>query len=196
MGRLLPLALIAALAACSKSGDSNAPSPAAGASGSSAHAAASASAASAAATAESAGGGSLDLHCDKLVPADVRAKYFSGMELKESGRSPHDCLFAAPGIEGASKQVSIGYRCTQGFSDAQVTSGLAGLRVSDKAAKDIPGLGRAALELTFLGNRQIHVYDDKTPCAVTLGFGRPPPANTQEIARAVMAALTPAAIGK
>jgi hypothetical protein len=137
-----------------------------------------------------------DLHCDKLVPADVRAKYFQGTELKESGRTPHDCQFAAPGIEGASKQVTIGYRCTHGFSDAAIASGLAGLRTTDKAAKDIPGLGRAALEVTFLGNRQIHVYDDKTPCAVTISFGRPPPANTQEIARAVIAALTPAAIGQ
>jgi hypothetical protein len=193
MGRLLPLALTAALAACSKSGDSVAPS---GASGSSAHAAASASAASAVATAGSAGGGSLDLHCDKLVPADIRAKYFSGMDLKESGGTPHDCQFVAPGIQGASKQVTVGYRCTEGFSDAQIRSGLAGLRVSDKDAKDIPGLGRAALEITFLHNRQIHVYDDKTPCAVTVSFGTPPPANTQEIARAVIGALTPTAIGK
>ena len=196
MRRLLPPILLTLVVACSKGGDSAGPSATSSASPASAASVGHPSGAAPAVAAAAPSGSGSDLHCDKLIPADLRAKYFQGMELKESGQTPHDCLFAAPGIEGASKQVSVGYRCGQTLSDAAVASGLAGLRTMDKGAKDIPGLGRAALDVTFLGNHQIHVYDDKTPCVVTLGFGKPYPANAQEIARAVLGALTPAAIGK
>jgi hypothetical protein len=73
-----------------------------------------------------------------------------------------------------------------------VNAALASVRATDKSGKDIPHFGRGAVEVDFMGAQdQIHVFDDKTPCKLIVGFDNPPPANTIEIARAALAAIKP-----
>jgi hypothetical protein len=183
--------LLACALACSKSGGSTAPSTT-GAAGSATTVSA--------ATASHAGlPAASDLHCDKLVPSSLRAKYMQGMELTEiaAGGAGHICDFQAPAANAGHDQVHVSYLCDHASSDDDVQAWLNALRMTQgKSIKDMPAIGRTAVEGDFLGKRQIHFWDSKTPCFVIVDFGGHPPASTQEVARALFDALTPASIGK
>jgi hypothetical protein len=139
------------------------------------------------------------LTCDKLVPTAVRDKYMAGMKLKESGSptsTTHSCDFEDP--KEMFKQVFTSYTCGRKVDDAGMKLALETVKGTDpkgKTGKDIPNLGRGAVEVKAMGATwQIHVYDDKTPCSVVVGFGLTPPDNRVDIARGILAALTPESI--
>jgi hypothetical protein len=118
-----------------------------------------------------------------------------GMELTEIRGGI--CNFHAPAANAGHQQVNVFYSCDQASSDGDVQAWLNTIRMTQgKSIKDMPAIGRTAVEGDFLGKRQIHFWDSKTPCFVMVDFGEHPPANTQEVARALFDTLTPASIGK
>ncbi len=131
------------------------------------------------------------MSCANLLPDSVRDKYMAGMTLKESGsRSSHSCNFQDP--SNPTKQVLVSYDCSRHVDDAGMKVALEAVKGLDpKTGKDVPSLGRGAAEVKAMGvSWQIHVYDDKTPCRVVVGFGTTPPDNRVDTARAVLGSLT------
>jgi hypothetical protein len=138
-----------------------------------------------------------ELHCDVLVPEAIRTKYMPGWKLVEQGHAPHECNFTdSKGTIPA--EVIMSWDCHEKRVDAiGMKAALDAIKATDKSGHDIPNLGRGAVEVKFMGAAdQIHVFDDKTPCKITFGFGIAGPKTGQvDIARAVVAATTPAAVG-
>jgi hypothetical protein len=124
--------------------------------------------------------------CDAFLPPNLRATYLANMTVT-AAQGP-TCTFE----DNSHKRIRFAYNCLRRVDDDAMRSALASVRDSDPSGKDIPNLGRGAVEVNFMGAQdQIHVFDDKTACKLLVGFDNPAPPNTIEIARAAVLAIRP-----
>lgn len=132
------------------------------------------------------------LNCDKVVPKDLREKYFAGFEWTDSPApvdSIGECKFHKDKLEG-----SITVTCNDNM-DAAMQASIDGIKKTMPEAKDAPGIGKGAVYIpgdkvgdVTLGN-QMTAWDDDSNCSVHVNV--PAAEDVKAVTKDMLAALPP-----